>query len=219
MGGDMVLYGSSKHEEHEVEKIEVSSDAAKPLRSIDMVIGVKSREHENRPPTTDQWTPRILSAVAAAVFSTIAFMNAASEEPTLCSDILYLIEQSNSQFSAIQGDTGSDFGDYDTTLVLPDTWYCAIFDDVEKRSYRCVWKYPLGDKRAHKTFQRFVKEMRSCIGNIAEEHTDQPVNHPDFYASYHYQLPGGGASVSLKNKSKLMSTLVSIRVDGFTKTK
>lgn len=215
----MVLYGSSKHEEHEVERIEVSSDATKPSRSIDMAIGVKSREHENRPLTTRQWTPRILSAAAAAVFSTITFMNAASEEPTLCSDILYLIEQSSSQFLAIRGDTGSDFGDYDTTFVLPDAWYCAIFDDVEKRSYRCVWKYPLGDEQAHKTFQRFVKEMRNCIGNIAEERTDQPVNHPDFYASYYYQLPGGGASVSLKNKSKLMSTLVSIRMDGFTKTK
>jgi hypothetical protein len=64
-----------------------------------------------------------------------------------------------------------------------------------------------------------VKEMRNCIGHIAEERTDQPVNHPDFYASYYYQLPGGEASVTLKNKSKLMSTLVSIGIDGFTKTK
>jgi hypothetical protein len=132
---------------------------------------------------------------------------------------IYLIEQSRSQFVAIRGDTGSDFGDYDATFVLPDAWYCVILEDVEKGSYRCVWKYPHGDERAHKTFQRFVKEMRNCIGHIAEERTDQPVNHPDFYASYYYQLPGGEASVTLKNKSKLMSTLVSIGIDGFTKTK
>ena len=58
----------------------------------------------------------------------------------------------------------------------------------------------------------------SCIGNMAEERTDQSVNHPDFYASYYFQLAGGAASVNLKNKAKLMSTLVSIRIDGSTKT-
>ncbi len=120
---------------------------------------------------------------------------------------------------AIRGDTGSEFGDYDATFVLPDAWYCAIFEDVEKTSYQCVWKYPRGDERAHETFQRFVKKMRNCIGNIAEERADQSVNHPDFYASYYYRLPGSAASVNLKNKSKLMSTLVSIRIDGLTKAK
>ena len=184
-----------------------------------MWLGVKDREHENRSLTTRQWTPQILSVAAAAAFSVITFLNAASEEPTLCSDILYLIEQSRSQFLAIRGDAGSDFGDYDTTFVLPDAWYCVILEDVEKRSYQCTWKYPLGDERAQKTFQRFVKEMRNCIGNIAEERTDQPVNHPDFYASYYYQLMGGEASVTLKDKNKLMSTLVSIGIDGFTITK
>jgi hypothetical protein len=37
MGADMALCGSSKHEEHEVEKIEVPSDETKPSRIIDMV--------------------------------------------------------------------------------------------------------------------------------------------------------------------------------------
>ncbi len=36
MGADMAIYGSSKHEEHEVEKIEVPSDETKPSRIIDM---------------------------------------------------------------------------------------------------------------------------------------------------------------------------------------
>ncbi len=146
--------------------MEMSSDATKPSRIIDMAIGVKSREHENRPLTTRQWTPQILSAAAAAVFSTITFLNAASEEPTLCSDILYLIEQSRSQFVAIRGDTSSDFGDYDATFVLPDAAYCVILEDVEKSSYQCTWKYPHGDERAQKTFQRFVNEMRNCIGSL-----------------------------------------------------
>jgi hypothetical protein len=181
-------------------------------------LGVRGRERENRPLTTRQWTPKILSVAAAAVFSTITFLNAASDEPDPCSDLLYLIEQSKSQFVDIRGGTAGDFGDYDATFALPDAWYCAIFEDAEKGSYRCVWKYPLGDERAHKTFQRFADEMRSCIGDIAEERTDQSVNHPDFYASYYYQLADGAASVNLKNKAKLMSTLVSIRIDGFTKS-
>ncbi len=146
------------------------------LQGSSIWLGASDREHENRPLTTRQRTPRIFSVAAAAVVSTITFLNAASEEPTLCSNILYLIEQSRSQFVAIRGDTGSDFGDYDATFVLPDAWYCVILEDVEKRSYRCVWKYPHGDERAHKTFQRFVKEMRNCIGNIAEERTDQSIN-------------------------------------------
>ena len=181
--------------------------------------GIQGREHENRPLNTGRWVPQILSATVAAVFSICTSLNAASEEPTLCSDILYLIEQSRSQFFAIRGDTGSDSGDYDTTFVLPSAWYCVILEDVEKRSYKCTWKFSYGDEQAHKTFQRFTKEMRNCIGNIADERTDQPVNHPDFYASYYYQLPGSEARVTLKNKSKLMSTLVSIVIDGFTKPK
>ena len=160
-----------------------------------------------------------MSVAAAAIVSTIAFWNAAAEEPSPCAHILCLIEQSRTQFVAIRGDTGSDFGDYDATFVLPDAWYCVILEDVDKRSYRCVWKYPLGDKRAHETFKRFVKEMRSCIGKIAEERTEQPVNHPDIYAATYYQPPGSAASVYLKNNSKLMSTLISIRIDGFTKPK
>lgn len=57
-----------------------------------------------------------------------------------------------------------------------------------------------------------------CNGNIAEERVDQPVNHPDVFVCYYYRLPGGEASVALKNKSELMSTLVSIGIDGFTTT-
>ena len=166
-----------------------------------------------------QWTPQLFRVAAVSILSTITFLNAASAESTLCSKLLYLIEQSKTQFLAIRRGTSSKLGGYDSTFVLPEAWNCAIFEDVEKASYQCAWKYPRGDQRAHETFQRFVKEMRSCIGDIAEERIDKPVNHPDFFASYYYQLPDGEASVTLKNKSKLMSTLVFIGIDGFTRTK
>ena len=158
-----------------------------------------------------------LSVAAAAVFSTITVLNAASQEPIPCSDILYLIEQSKTQFLAIRGSAGNEQGGYETTFVLSGAWFCVILEDAEKGSYQCTWKHPHGDERAQQQFLGFVKEMRSCIGHFAEERKDQSVNHPDFYASYFYRLPGGEASVTLKNKSKLMSTLVSIGIDGFTK--
>ncbi len=164
-----------------------------------------------------QWTSRIVSATVIVICSLMTVLGSASEEPTLCSDIFYLIEQSRSQFLAIQRDTNSDFGGYESTFILADAQYCVILEDVEKKSYKCTWKYPHGDERAHKAFQRFAKEMRNCIGNSAEERTDQPINHPDFYTAYYYQLAGGEARVTLKNKGKLMSTLVSIVIDGFTK--
>lgn len=164
-------------------------------------------------------TAQILPVVAAAVISTAAVWSAAaSDDFSLCPDLRYLIEQSGARFSAVRGDRASEIGGTDATLVLPGAWYCVVVEDVEKSSYRCVWKYPLGDEQAHKKFRGLVKEMRSCIGEIAEERTDQPVNHPDIYASQFYELPGARASVSLKNKSNLTSTLVSIRIDGFSET-
>jgi hypothetical protein len=161
--------------------------------------------------------PRVLSAAGVLLASYLASFSAASQEPISCADILHLIEQSKSQFSEIQGSTESDFGGYDATFVLPDVWYCAILEDVEKASYKCTWKYPLGDEQAHEAFERLAKTMRNCIGHMADEQTDRPVNHPDFYASRYYRLPGGEARVTLKNKAKMVSTLVSIVIDGFTK--
>lgn len=180
---------------------------------------IKLYKRENELVTKRQRAPQIFSLAAAVVLVVVTCLHAASEERNLCADILYLIEQSRSQFSAIRGETDSDSGGYDTTFILTDAWHCLIHEDVKKSSYRCTWKFPYGDDQAHATFHRFAEEMRSCIGNMAEEREDQLVNHPDYYASYYYHLPGSEASVSLKNKGKLMSTLVSIRVDGYTEMK
>jgi hypothetical protein len=165
-------------------------------------------------------TRQIFPVVAAALLSTVTVWNAAaSEDSALCPDLLYLIEQSTAEFSSIREDTKSEFDGYDAALVLSGASYCAILQDAEKTTYRCVWTYPRGDAQAHTTFQRLAKEMRTCIGTRAEEQTDQSVNHPDFYASRYYQLPSGRASVNIKDKTSLRSTLVSIRIDGRTGTK
>ena len=173
-----------------------------------------------RYPVLRRKTRQIFPLVAAALLSTVTVCNAAaSEDSALCPDLLYLIEQSESEFSSIREDTKSEFGGYDAALVLSGASYCTFLEDAEKTSYRCVWTYSQGNEQAHETFQRLAKEMRACIGTRAEEQTDQSVNHPDFYASRYYQLPSGRASVNIKDKTALRSTLVSIRIDGRAGTK
>ena len=168
---------------------------------------------------TRQLTLATLALATATLMTTSPIVNAARDMPVGCSDFLYLIGQSESRFSGIRKDTGSEFGTYDTSHVLPGVWYCAILEDKEKVSYQCAWKYPLGDGQAHGVFKEVAKEMKGCIGEFAEEQTDRPVNHPDFYAAHYYQLPGGEVSVALKNKSSLKSTVVSIGVTRFAEPK
>ncbi|MGI9433773.1 MAG: hypothetical protein ACR2Q4_02905 [Geminicoccaceae bacterium] len=161
-----------------------------------------------------RWIEQLGCLIAAPLFAHFTFLSAASQEPGPCTDIHDLIEQSGSQFEAIRGAADRTSRGQEATFVLPDASSCMILDDPEKSSYRCVWKYPYGDEQAHQAFQRHLNDMRNCIGHMAEETTDQSVNHPDFYASYYFQLQGSAASVNLKNKAKLGSTLVSIRIDG-----
>ena len=168
---------------------------------------------------TRQLTRATLALATAILMSTGPIVKAAQDKPIGCSDFLYLIEQSKSRFSDIRKDAGSEFGTYDTAHVLSGAWYCAILEDKEKVSYQCAWKYPLGDRQAHGAFKEVAKEMKACIGEFAEEQTDRPVNHPDFYAAHYYQLPDGEVSVALKNKSSLKSTLVSIGVTRFAEPK
>ena len=157
---------------------------------------------------------RGIQSATAALFLAVAISGPAeSEDRALCPDLLYLIEQSQAHFSAVREDTESQHGGHETALTLAGASYCAILEDVEKASYHCAWTFPQGDERAHTTFQRLADEMRGCIGGLAEEQTDRSVNHPDYYASHYYLLPGSRASVNIKDKTALRSTLVSIRID------
>ncbi len=135
---------------------------------------------------------------------------------TLCADVTYLIEQSRSQFSDITGDPINESGELAARFVLPEAWRCSISVDIEKAAYVCSWKFPHATAQARSTYERFVAEIRACIGHVATENQDQSVNHPDFYELVYYALEDGEVSVTLKNKSKMRSTFVSIGVDGFT---
>lgn len=156
----------------------------------------------------------ILAAIGAMFFMIWAYVY--RPETDLCSHLSYLIEQSESDFVDIQQAESLDFRGYDTSFMLPNAKTCVIFEDVEKLSYQCTWEFPLADIQAETTFESLSEEVRACIGHIAVEQLDQPVNHPDIYRSSYFQLPQGQLSISLKNKSELSSTLVSIRIDGST---
>ena len=162
---------------------------------------------------------KLLSFIMALPFLSMTSVDASSNQPPTCEDVRYLIEQSKSQFAAIRGGSDHQFGGFETTFTLPDVWYCGILEDVEKWSYRCVWKYPLGDEQARTAYQDLSTAMKACIGDIAEEQVDQTVNHPDIYQSRYYQLPKGALNINLKNKADLESTLVSMRIDGAATTK
>ncbi|MFK7994979.1 MAG: hypothetical protein AB8B87_12625 [Granulosicoccus sp.] len=131
-----------------------------------------------------------------------------------CTDIDALIDQSETKFNAIQQESRHEHGGFKTTTILPEAEYCLIFEDPEKRTYQCTWAYPLGASDASSTFERYAKDIGDCLDNRAIMIKDQAVNHPDTYSSYIYNLPKTEVRVTLKNKSKLKSTLVSVFVTG-----
>lgn len=149
-----------------------------------------------------------------AFFIAILPLNILMADTIPCSDMLYLVEQSASGFSSIKGDTESEFGGFSATKILPNAQYCVVLEDPEKRTYKCTWKYSIGDERAMAAFEQYATEVENCLGDSARRLKDQPVNHPDTYKSYLYKLTDTDMRVTFKDKSELMSTLVSVVFEG-----
>lgn len=160
--------------------------------------------------------PRCLRA--AVLTASLTAFGASAAEPLDCNDILYLIEQSRSRFVEIRIPRSPEPGRYGSTLVIADASQCSIVEDAEKTSYQCTWDHALGDPLAGERYIKLMTGIRGCIGNFTEERVDRPVNHPDIFASYIYQYENGEVGISLKNKSSLGETRVTVGVDGF-KTK
>lgn len=154
----------------------------------------------------------------AVILILLAVSNGVFAESTLCSNILYLIEQSKTGFAAIRRPAIAASATNDTSFLLRDASHCGISEDAEKTAYQCTWTHPRGEQGADQRFQQLVEEMRRCIGESSEERVDRAVNHPDFYASHVYRFRGGEASIALKNKSEPWVSLVSVGIDRF-KTK
>ena len=130
----------------------------------------------------------------------------------LCMDIGYLVDQSQSEFVKIVGEPNGDSGDYYVTRTLSGASYCFVTMKSKRNRYYCGWEFPYRAKHAYDIFDEFVREMNECIGQHATVHTDQSVNHPDYYSLHRYEMEQAEVSVSVKDKVSLGKTFIFIRV-------
>ena len=107
-----------------------------------------------------------------------------------------------------------DTGDHDVTLALDGASYCLVTKRSKRSFYHCGWEFPYRAKLAYDTFDEFVRGVKDCIGRHATLHSDQSVNHPDFYALRRFETERAEVSVSVKDKSARSRTFVFIRVQG-----
>ncbi|MFK8081455.1 MAG: hypothetical protein AB8B97_14300 [Granulosicoccus sp.] len=156
-----------------------------------------------------QHMQRSLQAVTLAVLFAV---KPVAGQTIPCADMLFLIEKSASDFQTIQAGSLTESGSYTTTTSLPDADQCMILEDPEKRTYQCIWTYPLAAEEADTSFKTYTQEIGDCLGTRAELVPDTAVNHPDTYRSNLYQLTDTQVRITLKNKTTLKSTLVSVFV-------
>ena len=132
---------------------------------------------------------------------------AAAQTPALvmCRDIAEI------QARAKLGPAADTLADAGQHHAIAEATECAPVSDAEKRAYRCAWQFTLGSPAAMATFDAFVETARQCVGRDAVERTGEPVNHPDAFLAHYFEHPHASLSVSLKHKSALRQTLVSIR--------
>ena len=140
-----------------------------------------------------------------------------AEAQDLCANIHHLMDQSRSDFAEIGGKPSGDTGDHEATLTLAGASYCTVTKRSKRSTYHCGWEFPHRAEQAYDTFDEFVRKVDDCIGRHATVHSDQSVNHPDYYASRRYETERAEVSVSVKDKGALGSTFIFIRVQSGTK--
>ena len=157
---------------------------------------------------------RLTSHLVSLVTPALIFlaMIGVSQAQDLCTNIDYLIDQSQSEFVKILGEPHGDAGNYYVTRTLSSASYCFVTRKSKMNWYHCGWEFPYRAKHAYDTFDEFVRKMTGCIGQRATVHTDQSVNHPDYYSLRRYQMEQAEVSVSIKDKVSLGKTFVFIRV-------
>ena len=157
---------------------------------------------------------RVLSgAIFVVALALGMFPVAIGRADGLCSDVKILIEHARSNFSSNPVRPGEGEGGDAGPLMLRDASDCRVALQLAGNFYYCAWKHPFRAASAALSFERINKELKECIGDRATIHSDQGVNHPDFYDSRHYILDGAVVTVSLKDKIELQSTFVFVRVN------
>ena len=125
-----------------------------------------------------------------------------------CDDVAHLIADSANQFSSIKSTEQYETGTTKSNIQLPDSKNCEISGSGKLTTFRCVWEYVLGDEQAKTDFNQYVAEAQHCLGETTTIRQDQPVNHPDSYLSYLFELDGTNGRISLKDKSQLNQTFI-----------
>ncbi len=125
-----------------------------------------------------------------------------------CDDVAHLIADSANQFSSIKSTEQYETGTTKSNIQLPDSKNCEISGSGKLTTFRCVWEYVLGDEQAKTDFNQYVAEAQNCLGETTTIRQDQPVNHPDSYLSYLFELDGTNGRISLKDKSQLNQTFI-----------
>lgn len=77
---------------------------------------------------------------------------------------------------------------------------------------QCSWPFAYRSDAAEAAFEMMLADVRVCLGLDAIETNDQDVNHPDFYDLRLFALDEQVIGVSLKDKSSLQETYVSLQV-------
>lgn len=75
----------------------------------------------------------------------------------------------------------------------------------------CSWQFQLGAPEAAETYRDVFLALSDCLGPAATVARDQGVNHPDYYDAYLIEFPAYRLTLSIKDKSALGTTFVTLR--------
>lgn len=157
--------------------------------------------------------PQAFLAAAGLCIVFVIFLVLRNGSSMLCSDLDYVSAQSESSFDAISlASATQPLDEEPTSFMLDGASSCFLVIDPERASYQCNWEFD-EEENAEVAYNDFSDEVEACLSPTPRRE-DASVNHPDFWASTYFELPGREISVAQKNKLLLGKTFVSIQVDG-----
>ena len=162
------------------------------------------------------WSAGIGSAGIVAVVVVVALL--VTGDGRRCSDIVRLLDESSTQFTAIQGEITDDAaGEWSTSYSIDQSAECSIIVDVETALYLCEWEYSAASGDGAARYAAEVTRVAACLDPV-QGREDSTVSHPDQWISTRFAIAGGDVSVSRKNKNERSAVVVTIGVDASLST-
>lgn len=150
-----------------------------------------------------EWFPKKLRSTSAAIALATAIacagITSVAAADVFCDDVSQAADQVRN-------------GQLATSLKLPEATTCQSALQLDGAIWFCFWTYPLRDESAAEAYRAMGDSVRRCGGTPADADPDLKVNHPDSYDTRLFDLNGVRASVALKDKAALRSTLVFLRL-------